>query len=131
MSDIEQYDINPNNWDVVKHLINSGFVPLIHPHGVTESYIFVNKKHGKWIEHIAKPITESIAMNLAKRLLNANDVKDPDHFYPHATSLYNSAFMPLGITGGSIHGSQLSSFRTEFVRRAAMITPAQFDLITS
>lgn len=43
MTDTSQYSIPKNNWkEVVLHLLRSGFEPLIHPHGITESYVFMN-----------------------------------------------------------------------------------------
>lgn len=132
MSDIQQYDISPNDWkEVLMHLINSGFTPLIHPHGITESYIFVNSKHSKWIENIARPIAESVARKLTKQLIKVDGAQESDHIYSHLNSIGNHTFLPLGITGGSIHMSQIQPFREEFIKRAALITPAQYELITS
>jgi len=132
MTDQDMYEVDSNAWvETTMHLINSGFVPLIHPQGITESYIFLNSKHGKWIENIAKPIADSVARNLTKQLYKSYDAQASDHICSHASILGNNSFLPLGITGGSINMTQIQSFREEFIKRASLITPAQYELITS
>ncbi len=133
MTDTGQYGINPNNWkEVVSHLIGSGFTPLIHPHGITESYVFLNSKHNNWIDNVAIPIAGSIARKLSKQLFKLDVLTESAaHTYANISSLGDHSFLPLGITGGSVHMSQLQQFREEFIRRAALITPAQYELITS
>ena len=132
MADPQQYEVNPNNWiEVVKHLINSGFIPLIHPHGITESYIFINSKHSKWIENIARPITESITRKLTKQHCISNGMQESDRICFNADVFGNHYFLPLGITGGAINMTQVQPFREEFIKRASLITPAQYELITS
>lgn len=129
MTSEDQYKINSSNWKaVVFHLIGSGFVPLINPSGITESYIFLNEKHKKWIENIARPIAESISRKLTSqsfvsevnRQVNLNSM-------PHLSSLGGSGFVPLGIIGGGIHYSHIQAFHKEFLERACLITPATFD----
>ena len=135
MTGNSQYEIDRNNWiDVITHLLKSGFTPLIHPHGITESYLFINSKHDKWINNIARPIASSIAKMLTKKLYqtNKNTIKENlDHVYANLDSLGDSYFLPLGITGGAIHMQQLKDFREEFIRRSSLITPTKYDLITS
>ena len=132
MTDQAQYKVGPNSWiETTKHLINSGFVPLVHPHGIAESYIFLNSKHGKWIENVAKPIAESVARSLTKQLYISSGMQDSDHICLNADILGNHTFLPLGIAGGAVNMTQLQSFREEFIKRASLITPAQYELITS
>ena len=132
MTDTEQYDVHENNWkEVASHLINSGFIPLIHPNGFTESYIFLNSKHKKWIDNIAKPVAESIARKLMKELFCPRNDGLADHQYLSIGCMGDWHFLPLGITGGSVHTSHLQKFREEFIRRISLITPTQYELITA
>jgi len=133
MTDPGQYGVGANDWkEVVRHLIISGFTPLIHPNGITESYIFLNSKHNKWIDSIGKAIADSITRTLSQQLFNSTPkIGDTSHTYANIGCLGDHAFLPLGITGGAVHMSQLQQFREEFIRRASTITPRQYELITS
>ena len=134
MTDSTQYDVNNDDWQhVIWHLIISGFIPLIYPQAFTESYIFLNRKHGKWIENVAKPISESIARYIARKV-HGRDLKsfgESEHVYSHVNSRGVRDFLPLGSTGGSIYCTQIQRFREEFIRRASIITPAEYERITS
>ena len=131
MTDSTQYDINDHDWKlVVAHLLNSGFTPLVYPQRITESYIFLNTRHRKWIESVARPITESIARLLAKRVIKLEGMESSHHIDCHLGSLGDKSFHPLGIAGGAITSNQIHVFRKEFIRRASLIQPAKFDLIT-
>lgn len=133
MTDAKQYAINPNDWKaVVTHLVSSGFTPLIHPHGITESYIFLNERHNRWIENIGRPIADSILRKLSQQLFQADtNIENLAHLYANIGSLGDHSFLPLGITGGAVHMSQLQPFREEFIRRASLITPQQYSSIAS
>ena len=129
MTSKDQYKINSSNWKaVVFHLISSGFVPLINPSGITESYIFLNKKHKKWIDNIARPLSESISRKLTSQsFISEVDRQINPNSMPHLSSLGDSGFIPLGIIGGGIHYSHIQTFHKEFIKRASLITPATFD----
>ena len=133
MTDPGQYGVDPNDWkEVVSHLINSGFTPLIHPHGITESYIFLNSKHNKWIDNVGRAIADSITRKLSKQLFRLTPgTEGTSHTYANIGCIGDHAFLPLGITGGAVHMSQLQQFREEFIRRTSIITPHQYESITS
>ena len=45
MTDVKQYYIPGEKWkDVVWYLLKVGFEPIIHPHRITDIYIFLNKR---------------------------------------------------------------------------------------
>ena len=112
--------------------MSGGFIPLIHPHGLTESYIFINAKHNGWIENIGRPIADSIARKLSQSFFGIDGkIGHAANAYSSISSLGDHSFLPLGITGGAVHMSQLQQFRQEFMRRASLITPYQYSLITS
>jgi len=115
MTDVGQYSVSPNNWkEVVMHLIRSGFEPLIHPHGITESYVFVNS-----------------SLNLSCFTSAISDIRDrlmKDFFAKHGldidgeetciyASLGDHMFLPFTHIGGTIHASLLQPFREEFVAK--------------
>lgn len=113
MTDIGQYSISPNNWkEVVLHLLKSGFEPLIHPHGFTESYLFVNSSlNSSYFSSLLSAIRD----RLMKKFFDQNSIDIPINKIGAFSSLGDHMFLPFTHIGGSIHASQLQPFREEFV----------------
>jgi len=75
MTDTAQYSVSPNNWkEVVLHLLRSGFEPLIHPHGITESYVFINSSFNQF--YITSALS-AIRDRLMKRYFDQNGMVIP------------------------------------------------------
>lgn len=75
MTDISQYSISSNNWkEVVLHLLKSGFEPIIHPHGITESYIFINSSLNAFC---FTSLLSAIRDRLMKRFFYQNSIDVP------------------------------------------------------
>ena len=113
MTDTAQYSVSPNNWkEVVLHLLRSGFEPLIHPHGITESYVFINSSfNSSYITSILSAIRD----RLMKRFFDQNGMAIPINKCCAFSSLGDHMFLPFTHIGGSIHASQLQPFREEFI----------------
>ena len=112
MTDINQYAIQAGNWkDVVLHLLRSGFEPIIHPHGITESYIFLNKRLGT---NQYDKLINDIRDGLMTELFNYSEVKIKGEV-SSLCSIGEHNFLPFTNIGGAIHASQLQSFRQKFV----------------
>lgn len=113
MTDTTQYSVSPNNWkEVVLHLLKSGFEPLIHPHGITESYVFINSSFNPCY------ITSSISSardRLMKSYFDQNGISIPANKCPSFSALGDRMFLPFTHIGGSIHASQLQPFREDFI----------------
>ena len=113
MTDIGQYSVHPDNWKhVVQHLLLSGFEPLIHPHGLTESYLFINST--------LKPQSFSPIINLIRDKHMKSFFSDSTGCpFPYDTACFASlgdhSFLPLTHVGGSIHASKLQNFREDFI----------------
>jgi len=113
MTDTAQYSVSPNNWkEVVLHLLRSGFEPLIHPHGITESYVFINSSFNQF--YITSALS-AIRDRLMKRYFDQNGMVIPVNKCCAFSSLGDHMFLPFTHIGGSIHASQLQPFREEFV----------------
>jgi FkbM family methyltransferase len=113
MTDVGQYSVSPNNWkEVVMHLIRSGFEPLIHPHGITESYIFINSSLNlSYFTSAISAIRDRLMKNLfAEHGLDVDGEKTCIY-----ASLGDHMFLPFTHIGGTIHASLLQPFREEFV----------------
>lgn len=113
MTDTAQYFVPPNNWkEVVFHLLRSGFEPLIHPHGITESYVFINSSFdSSYITSLLSAIRD----RLMKRYFDQNGIAIPVNKCCAFSSLGDHMFLPFTHIGGSIHASQLQPFREEFI----------------
>ena len=113
MTDTTQYSVSPNNWkEVVLHLLRSGFEPLIHPHGITESYVFINSSlNSSYITSVMSAIRD----RLMKKLFDQNGIPIPINKCSAFSSLGDHMFLPFTHIGGSIHASQLQPFREEFI----------------
>jgi FkbM family methyltransferase len=113
MTDLGQYSVSPNDWKtVVAHLLESGFEPLIHPHGITESYIFINSSlnPGYFVSAIS-----SIRDRLMKQLLAQSGIEVEVEDVCAYSSLGDHMCLPLTHIGGSIHATLLQAFREAFV----------------
>ena len=113
MSDVSQYSVSQNAWkEVVTHLIRSGFQPIIHPHGITESYIFVNSLlDSRYFTSCITAIRDRLMKNFfAQHGMNVG--LDEVSVY---SSLGDCMFLPFTHIGGAIHASLLQPFREEFV----------------
>jgi len=112
MTDLNQYSIPGENWkDVVWHLLKAGFEPIIHPHGITESYMFLNKRLSinEYNKHII-----TIRDTLMTKFFNQAGIK-----FTGGVSSFSAIgdhfFLPFTNIGGAIHASQLQPFREMFV----------------
>lgn len=113
MTDISQYSVSPSNWkEVVLHLLRSGFEPLIHPHGITESYIFVNTSLSP---SYFTSLSAAIRDGLMKKFFENNGLDIPSNKCAAFSSLGDHMFLPFTHIGGSLHATQLQPFREEFV----------------
>lgn len=113
MTDTAQYSVSPNNWkEVVFHLLRSGFEPLIHPHGITESYVFINSSINS--SYVTSALS-AIRDRLVKRYFDQNGMTIPVSRCCAFSSLGDHMFLPFTHISGSIHASQLQSFREEFI----------------
>jgi len=113
MTDTAQYSVSPNNWkEVVLHLLRSGFEPLIHPHGITESYVFINSSfNSSYITSVLSAVRD----RLMKRFFDQNGWAIPFNKCCAFSSLGDYMFLPFTHIGGSIHASLLQPFREEFI----------------
>jgi len=113
MTDVNQYAIPAGNWkDVVLHLLRSGFEPIIHPHGITESYIFLNKRLGT--NEYNKQVI-NIRDALMTEFFNHSEVKLRGMEASSLCAIGDHYFLPFANIGGAIHASQLQPFREKFV----------------
>ena len=117
MTDISQYSVDTNSWrEVVLHLLAAGFQPIIHPHGITESYIFINPLlMNNILDHLhicSSRIRDELVLNYldqAGLVLDNCDI-------PCLAALGDYAFLPFSHINGSIHMSLLQPFRERFVK---------------
>ena len=113
MTDVRQYSVPPNNWkEVVIHLVRSGFEPLIHPHGITESYIFINSSlNPSYLTSTISAIRDRLMKNFFAQ--HGFDIqREMSSVY---ASLGDHMFLPFTHIGGSIHATLLQPFREQFV----------------
>ncbi len=113
MTDTSQYSVSPNNWkEVVMHLVRSGFEPIIHSHGITESFLFINSSlNPAYFISIISAIRDRLMKQFFAQ--NGLDIeRDEASIY---SSLGDHMFLPFTHIGGSIHASLLQPFREEFV----------------
>jgi len=114
MTDIDQYSIPGENWkDVVMHLLKAGFEPIIHPHGITESYIFLNKRlnineYNKQIIKIRNALMTKFFYQCGIEIMGAADINQ-------LSAIGDHYFLPFTNIGGAIHAAQLQPFREKFV----------------
>ena len=94
------------------HLLKSGFEPLIHPHGITESYVFINSSLNS---SYFCSLLSAIRDRLMKRFFDQNSIDIPISKICAFSSLGDHMFLPFTHIGGSIHASQLQSFRETFM----------------
>jgi FkbM family methyltransferase len=125
MTDIGQYAVHPNNWkEVVLHLLKSGFEPLIHPHGITESYIFVNSSLNS--SYFISAIS-AIRDRLMKQFFDEHGMDINRKEICAYSSIGDHMFLPLTHVGGSIHATQLQPFREELITAyLGYILPMEF-----
>ena len=113
MTDISQYAVPPDNWrDVVLHLLRAGFEPLIHPHAITESYLFINSAMKP---NYFSSIIQVIRDREMKDYFASFPVRNVSASSLDCSSLGDHFFLPLTHVGGSIHASKLQPFREKFV----------------
>ncbi len=113
MTDPSQYHVAPSNWkEIVFHLLKAGFEPVIHPHGLTESYLFMNTRIG--IQKFA-PLINQIRNQLMARFFDAIGFNVPTDQANVYASLGDHLFLPFSHVGGAIHASLLQPFRESFV----------------
>ena len=113
ITDKRQYSVSPNNWkEVTSHLIRSGFETLIHPHGITESYIFLNSSLN--LSHLT-PVISAIRDRLMKKFFADHGLDVDGEKTCIYASLGDHMFLPFTHIGGSIHSSLLQQFREQFI----------------
>jgi len=114
MTDTLQYSVSKDNWKhVLLHLLKAGFEPIIHPQGITESYLFYNSKCDfKYIKPHIKLLRDKFSRNVLPNT-PPNDLKTLPPFL--LTSLGDRHFLPFSHIGGSIHPQHLQEFRELFV----------------
>jgi len=109
MTDTQQYTVSTNAWrQVVSHLIRAGFEPLIHPHGITESYIFINSLINP--SYYTSSI-EWIRDRVMSQYFAESDFASSGNSPRVISALGDHMFLPLTHVGGSIHASRLQQFR--------------------
>jgi len=113
MTDPGQYAVDRGNWiAVVQHLLLAGFEPLVHPHGITESYIFVNSLMNM---KYYIPVIGAIRDRHMKEFFALHSISVSSAQASIYSSLGDHMFLPLTHIGGSIHASKLQSFREDFI----------------
>ena len=113
MTDINQYAVSPESWkEVVLHLLRAGFEPIVHPHGITESYLFVNSFVSPCL--LFSTIT-CIRDKLMTKLFLQHGIDIEPEKACSFSALGDHMFLPFSHIGGSIHASLLQPFREEFV----------------
>ncbi|KZR79909.1 hypothetical protein PMIT1342_01854 [Prochlorococcus marinus str. MIT 1342] len=114
MTDTLQYSVSKDNWKhVTLHLLKAGFEPIIHPQGITESYLFFNSKCN--FTYI-KPHLKILRDKFSRTVLPKDIPNDLRTLTPSLlTSLGDRQFLPFSHIGGSIHPTHLQEFRELFV----------------
>jgi len=113
MTDTSQYSVPEDNWqEVVLHLLKSGFEPLVHPHGITESYIFINSSlNTSYLTSMAAAIRDQLMQDFFSRI----DISIEREKCSSFSSLGNHMFLPFTHIGGAIHATLLQPFREKFI----------------
>ena len=132
MTDPNQYDINPNRWkNVVSHLHLANFTPIIHSHGFTESYLFVNNNYKNWIQSHVIPIASSVRDELMYKLCIESGVELNSKSYNEINAFASTGdhfFVPFSHIPGTIHASLINPFRLEFITRISNSMPSKANL---
>ena len=118
MTDTNQYEIERDGWKkVVTHLNRSGFRAVVIPHGVTESYMFVNMALDNAIVESLRLMMVKIKEDLIRRSLSINNASVSSIDIRSAEEAGDMMWLPMGMVEGGIHASLLEEFRLELTRR--------------
>lgn len=113
MTDPSQYSVSREDWKhVVHHLLRSGFEPVVHPHGITESYLFINRKY---INSQLLDLIRNTRDMLSDQLFQREGLLSDGFESNLLSSLGDHMFLPLTHCGGALHASLLQDFREAFV----------------
>lgn len=131
MTDPSQYEIKAGSWkDTCTHLIRAGFEPLVHPLGMTESYLFVNFDNLLLNKSDLKHIIESARDDTMDQLFaesKSSDSRQKPNMY---ASIFESGFLPLTHVGGVIHCSMIERFRKLVLARYSAFASMQKYLLS-
>jgi FkbM family methyltransferase len=117
MADTEQYLVPSLNWkEVVFHLLKAGFEPIVHPHGITESYLFINPRLARISMKYVSAIASNVRNELMQVYFSQNNMRVSIDRLNSVCSIGDQMFLPLTHIAGSIHASQLQRFRERFLQ---------------
>ena len=128
MTDKSQYDVDSESWkNICKHLINSGFEPLLHPSGMTESFLFVNFNKLLITQESFIAIVESARDDTINDLFGSSLESDMTNKANLYASLFETGFLPITHAGGVVHCSMIDRFRKLVLSRYSAISAMQFN----
>jgi len=126
MTDPSQYSVGRDQWKhLLFHVISLGYYPVVMPMGITESYLFINRRffqvNRPWLVDIIKKCAHEIlaeVFHLETALVKSIDTLPPQAL---AACCVDRGFLPLVNTTGVVHAETLDRFRKLFVAQYALI----------
>ena len=123
MTDPMQYVIDPNNWRELVHLlVRYGYEPVIHPQGITESYLFFHPNYLSLNRTWLCQMIENVKNELVHELLAKQglDISFNSQEINRYSAMGDQFWLPFAHIPGSIHASLLDRFRKKLIRRISI-----------